>query len=1008
MTDLLGAVSRVLLPLGEMSLTAAYAAGVVAALRLVLKKRAPRRVLCLLWLVVFARLLIPVPLESPVSIVPDARQVRQLTQQSPILPEQDGGQTVSFQPALQTPGQNHAPAQDFPQDHTDGVTADPVSQEGGGSGAPVLTAPGGAAPAPRPELPAPFPWQAVIAGVWLAGALAMGGLGLASYLRLRRRLYDAIRAPDGAWEHPSVASPFILGVFRPKIYLPAGLRGRPRQFILCHERAHLRRLDHVVKPVCWAALAVHWFNPAVWLAYLLMSRDIEAACDEAVIRQLGPEVKADYSATLLSLATGGRIPAPCPLAFDEGNAKGRIRNVLKYQRPALWIVVVSVIMAVMAAVCLLTDPVSAKAPEDGPSPAVSQPLPESPLPAPSPEPTQAPAAQPPVLEDWMLEVLSGQRTFRRTRGDGGEFTIHELRSFYYGDPSEVQITVEAGKVTALDLDRDGENELIVFPEGEDQYLFSYVGYLILRRQGEEIAAYDPGWRSVGDLKADGTFHWSSSGFHTGIGRVRFTEDGGLEIEDITWFELHSEYDERYFVDGVQASREEFLAAQDAHGAKPDPVWYRWYEDTGLQRAVDVIQDQSTYTPRMLGDGMRALYRQASYLYSHLFGESTAEICWMKSTSYWSSGLYDPADAIERDGLTYLRATGQFARWDDLMAAVDGLFTRDFWNACNQWDGHELFINVDGDTYFLPTSRPKGDYYGAEAAPFTLVAQSEDAVELILTNRYWRPQGEDEVALGQRLARGCDYTVDYPIRYVNTADGWRLDEFHYGWTDQREYVLGHILWETEPRAALNGEMDAAALRQMGTQTLLDWGGTTYQIDSDVNAATFTGRMYVLDVDGDGQTEASLVYLDGGDPIIAVYERTENGLQRRTFNAAHLAQSFDGYAQVERNDRGGITITHSAPREITTIELSAQVFEGNEWLREGELRAVMDPEFFYVGLAAESPLTPPFGTHSFIRLTDSVGNSIPVASAGFQVEYNGGSLYTGRLWADPYSEFAVPAS
>lgn len=1000
MADLPGILSQVLLPLGEMSLTAAYAAAVVAALRFLLRRRAPKQVLALLWLVVFVRLLLPLSLESPVSIVPDA-----LPRQEHVLSEAQLPPDLPPVPALTAaPVQPSAPAPADGAETLPAVQDDPLTSV---NPVPAITAPGGAAPAaPLPEAPAPFPWKAVLACVWLAGALVMGGSGLASYLRLRRRLYDAIRAPDGAWEHPSVASPFILGVLRPKIYLPAGLGGKPRQFILCHERAHLRRLDHIVKPVCWAALAIHWFNPAVWLAYLLMSRDIEAACDEAVIRRLGPGVKADYSATLLSLATGGRIPAPCPLSFDEGNAKGRIHNVLRYQRPALWIVVVSVIMAVMAAVCLLTDPVSAKAPEDEPVPsaAVSQP-PESPLPTPSPEPTPAPAEPSPVLEDWMLEVLRGERTFRRTYGDGGEFTIHQLRTFFYGDPSEVQTTVEAGPITIMDLDQDGENELVVIPEP----LYNIVGYLILRQQGDEIAAYAPGQRSIGSLKADGTFHWSSSAFNAGIGRARFTEGGGLEIEDVTWFDNPNEGDKNYFVDGAKATREELDAAWDAHDAKPEPVWYRWYEDTGLQRAVDVIQDQSTYTPRMLGDGMRALYRQASYLYSHLFGESTAEICEMKSTSEWSSGLYDPAATVERDGLTYIRATGQFARWDDLMAAVDGLFTRDFWNSCNQWDGHALFLNVDGDTYFLPASRPRGDYYGAEAAPFTLVSQSEDAVELILTELYWRPQGEDEVALGQRLARSCDYTVDYPIRYMNTADGWRLDEFHYGWTDQREYVLGHILWETEPRAALNGEMDAATLRQLGTQTLLDWGGTTYQIDSDVNAATFTGRMYVLDVDGDGQTEASLVYLDGGDPIIAVYERTETGLQRRTFNTAHLTQSFDGYAQVERNDRGGITITHSAPREITTIELSAQVFEGHEWLREGELRAVMDPEYLYVGLDSESPLTPPFGIGTFISLTDSVGNAVYVASAGFQVEYDGGgSLYTGRLWAEPYSEFAVPAS
>lgn len=1035
MTDLLAALSRALPTLGGMSLTAAYAAAVVAAVRLLLKKRAPKRVLSLLWLVVFARLLIPVPLESPVSIVPDARQVRQLTQQAPIPPEADGGRAVPIQPVLQGPAQGHDPAQgqtqghdpaqnpaqgygpalNPAQGHTGGVTAGPVSQgDANSASVPVLTAPA----APRPEAPSPFPWPAVLAGVWLAGALAMAGSALASYLRLRRRLYDAIRAPDGAWEHPSVSSPFILGVFRPKIYLPAGLRGQPRQFILCHERAHLRRLDHIIKPVCWAALAVHWFNPAVWLAFVLMSRDIEAACDEAVLRQLGTAVKADYSATLLSLATGGRLPAPCPLAFDEGDAKGRIQNVLKYQRPTLWIAVASAIMAVAAAVCLLTDPVSAKAPDPAPSPGTEasqppEPSAAQPLPTPSPGPTQAPAAQPPVLEDWMLEVLSGQREFRRPGGERG-YTIHELRSFYYGDVEPPQITVEAGKVTALDLDRDGENELIVFPEGEDQYLYSYVGYLILRQQGEEIAAYDPGWRSVGGLKADGTFNWSSSAFEWGTGRARFDGDE-FAVEEIAWCKdglNHGVADPRFYVDGVRVSQEEFEAATSSHAEKPKPVWYRWYEDTGLQRAVDVLEDQSTYTPKFLGDGLRALYRQASYLYYHLFGENTAGICDMGTPSLWPSGLYDPAEAIERDGLTYLRATGQFARWDDLMAAVDGLFTRGFWNACNQWDGHELFINVDGDTYFLPASRPQGDLFGAGPTPFTPVEQTEGSVTVTLTVGYneYR-EGEDETAWSQRVGRGYDYTVDYPIRYVNTADGWRLDEFHYGRTDQRDYILGHILWETDPRAALNGEMDAATLRQVGVQTLLDWGGTTYQIDSGVNAATFTGRMYVLDVDGDGQTEASLVYLDGdGHPIIAVYGRTEHGLERRTaFDTTGLLSSFDDFAQVEQKPEGGLTITHRAPWEITTIELSEKVFDGYEWMKEGPVYAKMEPEFFYVGLASELPMAPPFSVNSFVYLTNGVNRGPYVAHLSFAVDFGGGNyLAPHKLYLEPYDEFAAPAS
>ncbi len=365
--------------------------------------------------------------------------------------------------------------------------------------------------------------------------------------------------------------------------------------------------------------------------------------------------------------------------------------------------------------------------------------------------------------------------------------------------------------------------------------------------------------------------------------------------------------------------------------------------------------------------------------------------------------------MERDGLTYIRATGQFARWDDLMAAVDGLFTRGFWDSCNQWDGHELFINVDGDTYFLPASRPKGDYYSSEAAPFTLVAQSETTVELTLTNHYSRPRpGEDEVAFSQRVGRGYDYTVDYPIRYVKTADGWRLDEFHYGFTDHRDYVLGHILWETDPRAALNGEMDAAALRQVGTAVFLDWGGTAYPMDADVNAATFTGRMYVLDVDGDGETEASLVYLEGDNPIIAIYERTEHGLERSvTYDTTALLSSFDDFVQVEQGPEGGLTVTHRAPREITAINLSEKVFEGYEWMKEGPVYAKMDPGFFYVGLASESSITPPFSVDSFVYLTDGVNRGPYVAHLSFTVDYGGGPyLVPVKLYLEPYDEFAVP--
>ena len=558
MLDFLNTLFQSLAPLWEMSVTAAYAAAVVMILRLLLKKRAPRQVLCLLWLVVFARLLIPVSLESPLSIVPNALPGQE---QQIHLPNQSSDAEHPV-----TPIQPQNPAQNITPNQPANGAVTPVTNN---PAVPSLSVPEGVTPAaPQPEAPASFPWQAALAGVWLTGAVLMAAYALFFYLRLRRCLFDAIRAKDGAWEHPAVNSPFILGFVRPRIYLPAGLAGQPRRFILCHERAHLRRLDHIVKPICWVALALHWFNPMVWAAYILMSRDIEAACDEAVIRRLGPQVKADYSATLLALATNGRVPAPCPLAFDEGNAKGRIKNVLRYRRPALWIVVVSVIAAVLAAVCLLTDPVAAKAPDDDPN---ADPSPDA---SSSQEPVDFADT---LLDPWMKEVLDGERTFRSTYNEERDFTINDLRSFYYGDDQLLDAVVEMGKLAIIDMDRDGVNEMVIYPVGksadDSEELIFQVGYLILRRVGDEVYGYDPGWRSISRLKADGTFEWDGSAFDGGTGSARFTENG-FEINQITWCDNGVDK-ENYFVDGQKATREEFDAAYDAQRLKPDPAWYTY-------------------------------------------------------------------------------------------------------------------------------------------------------------------------------------------------------------------------------------------------------------------------------------------------------------------------------------------------------------------------------------------------------------------------------------------------
>ena len=434
MADPLNALFAALAPLWEMSLTGAFAAGVVLLLRLALKNRAPRQAVCLLWLIVFARLLIPFSLQSPLSAVPQVlTDAPAATQQ---LPAEEDGPASATQPGAAEgetpagPGTVTGPAPagtDSPAAPTAPVIQNP--------GQPVQV-PGGAA--------APFPWRALAAGVWLAGALTMAGYALISYLVLRRRLFDAVRVEPGVWEHPDLASPFLLGVFRPRIYLPAHLPTKTRFFVLAHERAHLRRFDHIVKPICYLALALHWFNPAAWIAFLLLSRDLEGACDQSVLRALGSQVKADYSAALLSVAAGKRFPAPCPLAFGRNDARGRIQNVLHYRKPALWVLIVAAIAVAAAAVALLTDPVA-----DSPDP---EPTDSAASPSPEPGVTLPDGAQ--LLfentEDGLAVYRQSSSPYNSYLVSGG--TVQEL-------PEPVGETVTGLRLA--DLDGDGADELAI-------------------------------------------------------------------------------------------------------------------------------------------------------------------------------------------------------------------------------------------------------------------------------------------------------------------------------------------------------------------------------------------------------------------------------------------------------------------------------------------------------------------------------------------------------------------
>lgn len=308
----------------NMSIAAGWLILAVIALRLLLR-RAPKRFRLLLWAVVGLRLALPWSIESALSLIPSAQTLPEgiMLERAPVL---DTG--ISALNGAINPGFTAAFTPEL------GASANPLQ---------VL-------------LP-------IAAAFWMLGAAAMLLWALVSWLRLRKRVRKAVRLEENVYEC-EIASPFVLGLFRPRIYLPFSLENGERELVLAHERAHITAGDHIIKPLGWLLLAAHWYNPLVWLAYALFCRDIELACDERVVRGLSLSDRADYSQALLDLSRPRGGVRACPLAFGESSVKGRVKSVLSYKKPAFWLVLLAVVVCVGAAVCFLTDPKEEAEPVD--------------------------------------------------------------------------------------------------------------------------------------------------------------------------------------------------------------------------------------------------------------------------------------------------------------------------------------------------------------------------------------------------------------------------------------------------------------------------------------------------------------------------------------------------------------------------------------------------------------------------------------------------------------------
>lgn len=438
-------MTDIFLRIVELSWQAGVLALAVMLARLALR-RAPKWAVCLLWVLVAVRLVLPVSLQSPVSLQ---------AAQSPVT----------------------AALYELPQTQEAAQKTDEVLS--GGSAEPVTPLPPTeivtAQPVPTPK---PVMTVSLLAAIWLAGVVMMLTYMLVSYLGIYRRVCTAVRLEDNVYRCGSWGTPFVLGLLRPRIYVPEGMDDAALPQVLAHERCHIRRGDHLVKPLAFLLLALHWFNPVLWAAYVLLGRDMENACDERVLRDVDGAGRAAYSRALVACAVRQRPAAVCPLAFGEVAVQERVKNAMNGKKPAVWAAVLLVIAAAVIAVCFLTSPGRREPSADG---------------------------------AWDAE------------------TLYDLRMPYVGDPSAVGRILNAVGLDKMGADSDWDFTMQLSTEQEPYGLT-----LLYTYDSESFLGYGPTWAQR--MRAGGYLTmalidnaewvaWQENGTETG----RVTNDGAYDI-----------------------------------------------------------------------------------------------------------------------------------------------------------------------------------------------------------------------------------------------------------------------------------------------------------------------------------------------------------------------------------------------------------------------------------------------------------------------------------------------
>lgn len=311
----------IFLKIVNMSAAASWLILAVLLLRFILKK-VPRAYICVLWAMVGIRLVLPFSFESKLSLLPSAE----------VFPEEF---LYAAEPKINS-------GIGFIDNAVNPIIADGLAPEPTASANPAQIN------------------SVIFSWLWICGMAVMIVYMAASFIRIKLRVRESVPSGENVWFCDHVDTPFILGIIRPRIYLPSDIGENDAAYVVAHEKAHIKRLDFIWKPLGFLILAVHWFNPLVWLSYVLFCRDIEFACDERVVKGFSSDEKKEYSEALLNLSVPKHIISACPLAFGEVGVKERIKSVLSYKKPAFWVIIASMGLGIVFAVVFLTNPYTEK------------------------------------------------------------------------------------------------------------------------------------------------------------------------------------------------------------------------------------------------------------------------------------------------------------------------------------------------------------------------------------------------------------------------------------------------------------------------------------------------------------------------------------------------------------------------------------------------------------------------------------------------------------------------